>query len=351
MFHDARLQLTAWYLLIIMLVSIMFSIAFYHLSTREVERIITRIEFRQQNPDRPMPSEKIIFRNAPTPPSLQELENSKKQIFNLLVLINAAIFIFAGGAGYFLAGRTLRPIKIMIDEQNQFISSASHELRTPLATLRAEMEGSLLEKQISDKKARELIISNLEELGTLQDLSKNLLQIAHIHNSSFEKSAEALSLFELIKIAEKKVMPLAKKKHITISLSGQDADVLGDKRNLTEVFVILLDNAIKYSLENTKITITTMSKNQSGVVSITDQGIGIAKKDIEHIFDRFYRADTSRSQAEGFGLGLSIAKAIVEKHNGSIRVESKENKPARNAMQSVAGGGTTFTISLPLKTA
>lgn len=334
MFERARLKLTAWYLLIIMLISILFSIAFYHASTREIERIISRIEFRQQFPDREIP-DRMPPRDGPTPPSLEDLQDSKRQILTTLALVNAGIFIIAGFAGYFLAGRTLKPIKLMIDEQNQFISNASHELRTPLATLRAEMEGSLLEKNISDKDARELIRSNLEELSSLQDLTNDLLQLAQINNSSHQKVMQKLKLPDIINSALKKVRPLAKKKQINIELKTENCEIEGDKASLTELFVILLDNAIKYSVKNSMVIISATNHAKKVIINVSDQGIGISEKDLPHIFERFYRADSSRSKTEGYGLGLSIARKIILEHDGVVSAKSKPNE------------GTTFSISLP----
>jgi two-component system sensor histidine kinase CiaH len=335
-FHSARLRLTAWYLLIIMVISILFSVAFFNTATNELERVINRIQFREQHPhekipNRPPPSE------GHTPPTLEDLQESKNRLVLILVIINGAIFVFAGGAGYFLAGRTLLPIKLMMDEQNQFITSSSHELRTPIATMRAEMEGSLLEKHISDKQARELIMSNLEELGGIQELTNNLLKLAQIHNTDTAKQREDFTLTDLIQIAEKKVLSLAKKRQITISTNVKEAIVTGDKSRLAEVFVILLDNAIKYSPEKTTVHITSETVRNHAKISISDQGIGIDEKDLPHIFNRFYRADQSRSQTEGFGLGLSIAQTIVETHGGSIQVKSKIQH------------GTTFIVTLPIK--
>lgn len=337
MFQSARLKLTTWYLLIIMLISILFSVAFYHLATHEIERVISRIEFRQRTFNRLLPK-RLPLRSGQISPSLKDLEQSEKQIFTILLFINGAIFVFAGGAGYFLAGRTLKPIQVMIDEQNEFISSASHELRTPIATMRAEMEGSLLEKQISDAKARQLIISNLEELTTLQNLSNKLLEITHIHSANGEKYMANLSLGEIITRAQKKITPLANKKKQTITYSVEDVQILGDKSKLIEVFVIFLDNAIKYSPEKSTIRIASKVAKQTVKVFVSDEGIGIAQADLPHVFDRFYRADKSRSLADGYGLGLSIAKKIIEIHNGSISVESKEKH------------GTTFIVSLPIAT-
>lgn len=333
MFERARLKLTARYLLIIMAVSVMFSIAFYHASTREIERVITKIQTLQGYPNNQKADQKQLESNFG--PTLVYLEASKKEILIFLYFVNAWIFFFAGLAGYFLAGKTLHPIKVMIEEQNQFVSSASHELRTPIATLRAEMEGSLLERHISDKEARKLIKSNLEELGTLQALTNNLLQLAQIHNIHLKEKMQIVSLSKIISTAQKKVNSLAKSKNIKIINKSKDNKIHGDSATLTEVFVTILDNAIKYSPSKTKINISSIQKRNSVKINITDQGKGISPTDLPHIFDRFYRADNSRSQTEGYGLGLSIAKKIIEKHNGTIAVKSTE------------GRGSTFTIAIP----
>jgi len=332
MFRSARLKLTAWYLLIIMLVSGTFSIAFYQASTNEIQRVIDRIHYLQSQSREfqlPQPPNTVI--------TLEDLQDVKTRLQLALIIVNGFIFILAGGAGYFLAGRTLKPIQVMVDEQNQFISDASHELRTPIATLRAEMEATLLEKHLSDKEARSLIGSNLEELGKLQELANNLLQIAHSSDKEgFAKNS--VSVQEVIHTAHKKVSPIAKKKHIAISVPPVSGKVKGDKSALVEVFVNLFDNAIKYSSENKHITVKTESKNHVVIIHVTDEGIGITPNDIPHIFDRFYRADKSRSQADGHGLGLSIAKKIINAHNGSIQCTSTVQQ------------GTTFTVTLPLIT-
>jgi two-component system sensor histidine kinase CiaH len=336
-FQSARLRLTAWYLLIIMVISILFSVAFYNSATSEIERIIDRIQFRQMHPhDDP---NRTPPRGAPNPPTLEELQSTKVRLLYLLVFINSGILLVAGGAGYFLAGRTLRPIQLMIDEQNQFITSSSHELRTPIATMRSEMEASLMEKHISDNHARELIASNLEELGTIQTMTNELLKLAQIHNLNDPNSIEDISLKEIIRTAQKKVLPLARKKEITLTNDMQEAIVRGQKSRLIELFVILMDNAIKYSPEKTEVAVHAETNRNKTKIKISDHGIGISEKDIPHIYDRFYRADSSRSQTEGFGLGLSIAKKITEIHNGTIQVVSEFKK------------GTTFIITLPAKNA
>ncbi|MGH7203276.1 MAG: sensor histidine kinase [Candidatus Levyibacteriota bacterium] len=333
MFQSARLKLTAWYLVIIMMVSVTFSIAFYQASTQEIQRLINRIKFQQSHHNDyiiPPPPEGII--------TLDELQDVKTRLEIALIIVNGIILVLAGGAGYFLAGRTLQPIQAMVDEQNQFISNASHELRTPIATLRAEMEGSLLEKHLSDKEARKLITSNLEELSRLQELSNSLLQLTHVHSTA-NKPTAIVSLQEVLQTAEKKVRPHLKKKEMTLALPTVNEQVIGDRHALTEVFVNLFDNAIKYSHEKTAINVSTSIKQHMINIDVSDSGIGISVEDLPHIFERFYRADKSRSKAEGYGLGLSIVHNIVRIHDGNLTVKSKE------------GEGTTFTITLPLATA
>lgn len=333
MFNKARLKLTAWYLIIIFFISGLFSVAFYQVSTREIQRIVVRMQMIQEEQ---LGRFNRVLLPPPGAPSLEELQTVKQRLLMNLILINGVILVIAGGAAYFLAGRTLTPIKLMVDEQNQFISNSSHELRTPLSTLRAEMEGSLLEKHISDKKARQLISSNLEEIGKLQGLSNRLLQLARLHNPSPTRYEEQLSLKEVIESAVKQVKALADGKQIKLDLVVKDAVVQGEKDSLRELFVILLDNALKYSPQESNISLTSKINDEEVRIIVKDQGIGISEEDQEHIFERFYRSDKSRSQTDGFGLGLSIAKQIIEKHNGTVKVASKLSK------------GSTFTVSLPL---
>src|SRR5258708_37155136 len=329
MFHSARLKLTAWYLFIIMLISMFFSMAFYNGATREIYRFIHRIEHDQE--------ESFVFR-PPPPVSIQELQDSEQRLLVTLVVINLSILFIAGGSGYFLAGRTLRPIKDMVDEQNRFITDSSHELRTPLTALRSEMEASLLENSLTVKGAKKLIKSNLEEVVNLQVLSDNLLQLAQYQKQNTKPEFKEVSLLQVIEDALKKVTAVAKGKNISNHNTIDDATLKGNAHDLCELFVILLDNAIKYSAEKTTVTLTSEKQDHSIVIEVTDEGIGIDPKDISHIFDRFYRANKSRSKsaAAGYGLGLSIAKNIVQEHKGTIAVESK------------VGKGTTFTLQLPV---
>lgn len=128
--------------------------------------------------------------------------------------------------------------------------------------------------------------------------------------------------------------PLAQKKTIRIQKDVVSTTVSGDRANVLELCVILLDNAIKYSQERREVSIRVQQSQRNVEITVIDHGTGIAKKDLPHIFDRFYRADSSRTR-DGYGLGLAIAKKIVELHRGTITVESE------------LGKGSTFTVALP----
>jgi signal transduction histidine kinase len=138
--------------------------------------------------------------------------------------------------------------------------------------------------------------------------------------------------------AIKAVHKAAKQKDISIKNEMTDQFVKGNEISLVRLFVILLDNAIKYSPEKSAVTITEKKTDGYIKVRVTDQGIGIDEKDIPKVFHRFYRSNSARSktQASGYGLGLSIAKKIVDNHDGSIKVESEKDK------------GTTFIVTLPV---
>lgn len=291
-----------------------------------------------------MDQQRSSNQTAPPPPhmmntpSISDLEQLKERLKITLIIINGVIVATSGVASYFLASRTLKPIKQMVDEQQEFISSASHELRTPIAVLRAEMETSLMEKHITDAQARALIKSNLEEVSSMQYLVNNLLKITKLHNGNHELqlTKKELVLSEILETTFTRLQTLADPKKISISTSVPDIKIIADEESIRELFTIIIDNAIKYSRPSSTIQIKAHQEQHMAHITITDTGIGIPPQDIPHIFERFYRSDKSRSQTEGFGLGLPIAQKIVEQHHGKIFITSK------------VGKGTTVHIDLPI---
>ncbi len=338
MFRSARIKLTSWYLLIIMVVSISFSMAMYRVLTSELDRLeqVERVRIQHRLPELQLPVSpggRPVFLDADV------LEETKYRVELILILINLIILGGSAYAGYILAGRTLNPIKDMVDEQNRFITDASHELRTPLTSLKSEIEVNLRDPELSLVQAKAILKSNLEEVNSLQVLSDGLIRLTQYQKGHNGLATVKVSLLAIAKEAIRKVAHAAKEKKITVTNDIRDINVEGNQTALTELLVIFLDNAIKYSPKQKTVRLTGKKSDSHIVIEIADQGFGIDEKDIPHLFDRFYRADKSRTKTDvpGYGLGLSIAKQIVEQHNGTIRVKSDRKN------------GTTFTIVLPEK--
>lgn len=335
MFHNARVTLTFWYVLIIMTVSIAFSAFIYLGAVQEFDRALRIQQFRLQHSIEYTVQENS-WRMLPAPEQRNVIEDERMRTLEGLIGINIFILLVSSFAGYFLAGRTLRPIQEMVDEQDRFVTDASHELRTPLTSLRTEIEVGLRNKSMSLIQAKNLLESNLEEVIALQALSDNLLSLSQ--NKPLEKIKEKVILQSCIYAAIQKVESIAKIKEIAIKKNVSKLSVWGSAERLTEVFTILLDNAIKYSPKKTTISVQVKQQDSTVLVSIADAGMGIASEDMPHIFDRFYRANKSRSKdISGYGLGLSIAKKIVDAHNGHIAII--KNLPK----------GTKALVRLPLE--
>lgn len=335
MFQSARIKLTGWYLLIIMLVSISFSVVIYRFLTTEVERFEQMQRFRMERRMR----EGLLFPiDQPILPVNTELiDELKQRIGIILISVNGVILVIAGGLGYILAGKTLKPIADMVTEQQRFVSDASHELKTPLTSLKSAFEVYLRDKNRTKKDADTIVTESISEVNKLQSLTESLLALTH--TSSVPKSNwQTVAVKMLVSDAAKSVTSIASQKSIQIATESEDLFVSGQFENLSRVLIILLENAIKYSNQKTIISIQAHKKDTMASIAISDEGIGIDKHDIAHIFDRFYRADVARSKtgANGFGLGLSIAKRIIENHRGTITVQSEKDK------------GSTFTVLLPL---
>ena len=268
----------------------------------------------------------------------QQLEQEAvSRVRTLLFVINSGILVTSAILAYWLAGKTLKPIQTMLSEQEQFISDASHELRTPITVLRTTLEVALRQERLPAAEARKLLKESLDEVIQLQALSGSLLQV-QAGTASPDGIPEQLNLAPIIDAVLKKLTPLAAAKKISLTAEQvAEATVIGNSKQLQEIVTILLDNAIKYSGEKSKIHVITQVSKKSVVIAVHDTGIGIAPADLPHIFDRLYRADVARSREHvaGFGLGLSIAQTIAEAHHGKITVKS------------TVGTGSTFTLTLP----
>jgi two-component system, OmpR family, sensor histidine kinase CiaH len=259
--------------------------------------------------------------------------NTLHRLLNMMIIGCGIGIVLAVLAGLFLAGRALRPIKNAWDKQQQFVSDASHELRTPLTVI--QTRGDLLlqtpDATIQEKLPDISII--LKECRRLARLVTNLLTLARSDSNEIEIERKDFFLDELLKDIVEHFCEVASFQGKTITLTSAPLITFtGDRDRIHQLIVILLDNSMKYTGENGVIQLSCFeTKNHIGL-TIEDNGIGIKEENIPYIFDRFYQVDRSRTKSESLGLGLSIAKWIVDKHFGKIKVES------------TVGEGTRFEI-------
>lgn len=268
--------------------------------------------------------------------SREDLALVKRDLLMQLIRLNIFIAIVVLLLGFYLSGKTLKPIEEALNQQKRFISDASHELRTPITALKTGLEVGLLNKKLSAD-SKNLLESYLQDTQDLEELTNNLLSLAKNESDNYQISA--INIKSLINKVVKKFQALAKRKSLQLIVKEQKLDVLikGDALAMEQLLSILLDNAIKYSPNKQKIIISLQKKQKLAILTVQDFGMGIDQQHLPHIFDRFYRADEARSRTNrGFGLGLAIAKTIVEKHRGFIKATS------------ILGKGTSLVVSLPL---
>lgn len=257
--------------------------------------------------------------------------------------------------------RMLERLQKAFEAERRLISDASHELKTPVSVLKVQCDVTL-QKERTNEEYMEALETVRTISGNMGSLISDLLSVARLDSGILSpEDFKPLPLRECVEKAVRLTEPIAEKKQVTVSCSvPDDITVIGDKDRLTEAFLNLIANAVRYnkdgggevrvsarrgarfkgqgSREDKDLTLATcpLPPDRDFIeISVEDTGIGIKENDLERIFERFYRADTSRN-TEGTGLGLSIAKAIIDAHGGKIRAESH------------AGRGSCFTVTLPL---
>lgn len=223
--------------------------------------------------------------------------------------------------------------------RNKFVSDASHELKTPLASMKLLIEALLSQPDAPRELTEEFLGDINHEIDRLTYVINDLLTIVKMDKDASLTNAVPLQLIDVLDKVVHLLQPLAQKKNITLAYTPiEDPTVIGDESKLQQAFTNLIDNAIKYSPENTMVTIRLYERGRNAVIEVEDQGIGISEEDQQHLFERFYRADKARSrETGGTGLGLAIADNVVKLHNGKITVKSE------------LGKGSTFTVELPMQ--
>jgi two-component system, OmpR family, sensor histidine kinase CiaH len=328
-------RLALSYLVIIMAMSLGFSVVFYNTSSRELGRQIPPQAIFQQRafggPSNTAQADDVadFFE--------QRIAEGRRALLARLMLLNMIALVAGAGLSYYLAKKTLKPIEENMLAQAQFVSDASHELRTPLTALRTTNEVALRRSKLGVADAKKLLQENLAEVIKLQHLTDSLLKLASQTNQQLE--LQEIELQPVVIDAVQQIAPAAALKHMSIEDNTDNVKVLGDAKGLQQVLAILLDNAVKYSPEKSVVTVSSRMHSKYVELLVRDNGIGIKAVDIPHIFDRFYRADQSRSgqKVEGYGIGLSLAQKIIQQHGGSIMA------------QSWPGKGTTIVVRIAIQ--
>jgi two-component system sensor histidine kinase CiaH len=257
------------------------------------------------------------------------------------LLVSAVVGLAAAAlAGYWLAGRTLRPIADALQRQRDFVADASHELRTPLAVIRGNIEHM---RRAPDKPVRAYddVMEDIEaESERLGRLVSGLLTLARADDGRVQLRWSRVDLTALMQALAREVAPLAEAKGLALRTAIEPGvSVYGDADRLHELGLILLDNAIRYTAAG-HVSLELELAGATAVLRVADTGPGIAPEHLPRIFDRFYRTPAARSsEAGGTGLGLAIARWIAEAHGGRITVTS------------AIGQGSTFTVYLPRRAA
>jgi len=267
---------------------------------------------------------KIVQAMKNMKPERTLLDNALRMI-GITVLVGASLS-FLGG--YFLSGRSLIPIKKSVQRQQEFLADASHELRTPIAVIQTNLEVVKTSGDETVDSQMTWVDNAYDEVTRMGRIVEDLMFLARADSGDVVIQKEPIDLTYLIRNVTEKMAPLAGKRGIYfINTLAEDLIMVGDEKQITQLLVILLDNAIKYSNDNTPIQILGKQDHLGITVEVSDQGIGIAPDEIDRVFQRFYRVDKARSKTEGgTGLGLAIAKWIVDEHHGGILIESEENK-------------------------
>ena len=228
-------------------------------------------------------------------------------------------------------------LEASLHSQQRFLADASHELRTPLTVLRGEIEVALRRERAGEE-YREILQSSREEIERLSRLTENLLALARADAGEGVAAREQVDLAVLCHEVTRKLSSLSDERKVSIAVHAPSAVIMrGDSLALERVLANLVENALRYSPKGEQVTLTAGVEEGVGFVHVADTGPGIPSEHLPHLFERFYRVDKARSREfGGAGLGLSIVKAFVEAHGGSVVVASE------------LGKGTVFTVRVPL---
>ncbi len=253
-----------------------------------------------------------------------------------LLLLNVTLIFIVPFLAWFFTSLALQPVQEIHETQKTFVSDVSHELRTPLSILGNEIEVAL-RKNRSTTFYKQVLVSNKQEIERLSALVDNLLFLARDGGEGQKAALESVDITDVaggvINLLKDKAV--AKRIRLSLQPAKEPVAVWGQPLLLKQLLLNIIDNAINYTPSGGSVEVNLGTRGRSAQIRVKDSGIGIAKQERAQIFNRFYRAGSTRSRINGYGLGLTISQSIARLHRGEIRVDSR------------LGKGSVFTIVLP----
>jgi K+-sensing histidine kinase KdpD len=264
-----------------------------------------------------------------------EDEVIKNFILEVLVLAPFSALIL-GFCGYVFSGKAVQPVENTLQMLRRFVADAGHELNTPITVIEASLQ-TVEEMRRDEEDPSEVLEVIARASARMKDLAGNLMTLARMESPELVSPKVPLQVNEMVVHLVQEFQELAKQKRITLVCEPvPPLKILGHNESLSRMLSNLLNNAIRYTETGGSVTVSVAAQDDNVVFIIQDTGIGMPEDSLSHIFERFYRVDKSRSRAAGgSGLGLSIVKAIVESHKGTVKVESE------------LGKGSRFTVAIP----
>jgi len=268
--------------------------------------------------------------------SINSRDSQLATLLWVLVAGGGIAVILSGAGGLWLAGRALGPIRESVEMQRRFLSDVSHELRTPIAVIRANNELLLRHAESTIESNLDQVEAVAEEAEQMTRMIDDLLTLARADEGRLRVEVVPIDLGRLADEVVRDMAAVAEHHGIALSATCSATTVVGDRGRLRQLALILIDNAIKYTPPGGSVRVHCRRSGGRVELAVEDTGPGIARDDQQRIFDRFFRAEKSRSRGlGGTGLGLAIASRIAEAHGGRISVASEP------------GHGSTFTVRLP----
>jgi len=293
---------------------------------------------------------KLPGNDAPAALQLGRTLGDQDRVMNRLVFglvgLSALSMLLLGVCSWWLAGRSLRPAQQAWERQQAFVANASHELRTPLTFMRASTEVAMRQLPASDMENRELLNDVVKECDYMGRLVEDLLLLSRLDAGQLRLERTAVSVQDLFSDVSRQMGRVAQEKGVRLEAGQARGRIVADPTRLRQVLLILIDNSLRHTPAEGSIQLAAQQQGSQMQLSVTDTGSGIAAEHLPHLFERFYHVTQKRSlggaaltpgekEKDGSGLGLSIARGLVEAQHGHIWIESKPRQ------------GTRAVISLP----